>query len=67
VTLHKVSKSPHLSTEALNHLSTVLTFVVKDWLPALALSDGYLIIHELTPAGKKCMSGEDFVRGYMKG
>jgi methionyl-tRNA formyltransferase len=31
----------------------------------VALSDGYLIIHELTPAGKKRMSGEDFVRGFM--
>lgn len=66
VTLHRVSKSPYSSTQALKHSSTVLSFEVKNWLPALALSDGYLIIHELTPAGKKRMSGEDFVRGFMK-
>ena len=59
VTLHRVSKSPE------KHSHTPLSWQTKDWLPALVLKDGYLIIHGLTPAGKKCMSGEDFVRGYM--
>lgn len=60
VTLHRVSRSPE------NHSHVPLSWHIKDWLPALALSDGYLIIHELTPAGKKRMSGEDFVRGFLK-
>lgn len=35
-------------------------------LPAIRLTDGYLIIRKILPAGKKPMTGEEFVRGYMK-
>lgn len=62
VTLHRVSRAS--STHQPINLSTYQPFSIIDWLPALALTDGYLIIHELTPAGKKRMSGEDFVRGW---
>lgn len=34
--------------------------------PALQVADGLLIIKKIHPAGKKPMSGEDFVRGFMK-
>ena len=59
ITLHSISKH----TE--KHSDTPLSWSTNEWLPAVALSDGYLIIRELTPAGKKRMSGEDFVRGFM--
>lgn len=60
ITLHRVSKFSE------KHNQAPWSWQIQDWLPALALSDGYLIIHELTPAGKKRMSGEDFVRGYLE-
>lgn len=41
-------------------------FFIVDNLPAIELSDGILIIKKIHPAGKKPMSGEDFVRGFMK-
>lgn len=39
---------------------------VIDKLPAIAVRDGYIILEEVHPAGKKPMSGEEFVRGFMR-
>lgn len=39
---------------------------IVDKLPAIALQDGYIILEEVHPAGKKPMTGEEFVRGFMK-
>lgn len=39
---------------------------IRDKLPAIALQDGYIILEEVHPAGKKPMTGEEFVRGFMK-
>lgn len=39
---------------------------IVDKLPAIALQDGYIILEEVHPAGKKSMTGEEFVRGFMK-
>lgn len=40
-------------------------FIIVDKLPAIALQDGYIILEQVHPAGKKPMSGEEFVRGFM--
>jgi len=39
---------------------------VTDKLPAIALQDGYIILEQVHPAGKKPMTGEEFVRGFMR-
>ncbi len=41
-------------------------FFIVDRLPAIALQDGYIILEEVHPAGKKPMTGKEFVRGFMK-
>jgi methionyl-tRNA formyltransferase len=38
--------------------------VVKDGLPAVATVEGLIVFDELQPAGKKPMSGKDFMLGY---
>jgi methionyl-tRNA formyltransferase len=42
------------------------TWTVIDKTPAIILSNGFLIIKKIHPAWKKPMSGEEFVRGFMK-
>jgi methionyl-tRNA formyltransferase len=39
---------------------------VKDGFPVVGAADGALIFREVQPAGKKWMSGVDFIRGYHK-
>lgn len=41
-------------------------FFIVDKFPAIQFSDGFLVIKKIHPAGKKPMSGEDFVRGFMQ-
>jgi len=41
-------------------------FFIRDKLPAIQLKDGYILLTQVHPAGKKPMSGEEFVRGFMK-
>lgn len=60
VTLHSVE------ILSISHSHLPLSWHVHNWQPALALSNDYLIVHSLTPSGKKMVSGEDFVRGYLK-
>ena len=38
---------------------------IEGKLPAIQVADGLLIIKKIHPAGKKPMTGEEFVRGYM--
>lgn len=38
---------------------------IVDKLPAIQLADWIILIEKIHPAGKKPMSGEEFVRGYM--
>lgn len=58
VTLVEIEKKLHAGTPG--------EWLVENKLPALQLADGILIIKKIHPAGKKPMSGEDFVRGFMK-
>ncbi len=37
--------------------------IIKDGLPAIGTRDGFLILTEVQPAGKRTMTGEDFLRG----
>ena len=39
---------------------------IVDKLPAIQLRDGYILLEQVHPAGKKPMTGEEFVRGFMK-
>lgn len=64
VTLHRVSEKTFKETEM--EKWEIFSWQVIDNLPALTLQDGYLLIHEITLAGKKKMTGEEFVRGYMR-
>lgn len=36
---------------------------IKDGLPAVATGEGWLVLDEVQPAGKKAMSGSDFIMG----
>jgi methionyl-tRNA formyltransferase len=38
---------------------------IVDKLPAIQLQDGYILLEQVHPAGKKPMTGEEFVRGFM--
>jgi methionyl-tRNA formyltransferase len=62
-----ISRHPFTPSEtsSISHESSSLLWSIRDGLPAITLLDGYLSIHQIHPAGKKPMSGEDFVRGYM--
>ena len=60
VILQQIEKYP------IEHSLPPLSWHVNNKLPALAFKDGFLFIHGLTPAGKKRMSGEDFVRWFMR-
>jgi len=42
------------------------TWKIEDKNPVLQFSDGGLIIKKIHPAGKKPMTGEEFVRGFMR-
>jgi methionyl-tRNA formyltransferase len=52
-----------LSTQVVHKKSPIWTII--DNLPAIQLSDWIIVIEKIHPAGKKPMSGEEFVRGYM--
>lgn len=39
---------------------------IVDKLPAIQLRDGYILLEQVHPAGKKPMTGEEFVRGFMQ-
>ncbi len=39
---------------------------ITDKLPAIQLQDGYILLEGVHPAGKKPMTGEEFVRGFMR-
>ena len=39
---------------------------IADNLPAIELADGYILIERLHPAGKNPMTGEEFIRGFMR-
>lgn len=60
VTLLEVQKHSELSEENLG------TWIIHEKLPAIVLSDGMLTIKSIHPAGKKPMTGEEFVRGFMR-
>ena len=55
----KIHKA-HSNTESSVQIGTKA--IIED-LPAIAAKDGWLIFDELQPAGKKSMSGSDFLRG----
>lgn len=42
------------------------TWTIIDDVPAIILQDGFLKIKKIHPAGKKPMTGAEFVRGFMK-
>jgi methionyl-tRNA formyltransferase len=59
-----------LEVERMNNEEWIMkneSFFIQNNLPAIQLTDGILLIKKLHPAGKKPMSGEEFVRGFMKG
>lgn len=58
VTLVEIEKKPHTGTPG--------EWIVESKLPAIQLADGLLIIKKIHPSWKKPMSGEEFVRGFMK-
>ena len=60
VTLLEIQKHAELSVENPG------TWILYDKLPAVVLSDGILTIKSIHPAGKKPMTGEEFVRGFMR-
>lgn len=45
--------------------SHIGNWIIHEGLPAIIISDGIVVIKKIHPAGKKPMSGEEFVRGYM--
>jgi methionyl-tRNA formyltransferase len=55
----KIHKA-HSNTDSLAQIGTKT--IIED-LPAIAAKDGWLILDQLQPAGKKPMSGSDFLRG----
>ncbi len=59
VTLVEIEKKPRAGKPG--------QWIIENKLPAIQIADGLLIIKKIHPAGKKTMSGEEFVRGFMKG
>ena len=57
VTLVEIEKKSHTGTPS--------EWTIENKLPAIQIADGIIIIKKIHPAGKKPMSGEEFVRGYM--
>ncbi len=57
VTLVEIEKKSHTGTPG--------EWGVENKLPAIQVADGIIIIRKIHPAGKKPMTGEEFVRGYM--
>lgn len=55
VTLMEIEKKVHTGTAG--------GWTTENKLPAIQLADGLLVIKKIHPAGKKPMTGEDFVRG----
>ena len=63
ISLLKIKKMKH-ETWKMKHEKSI--FSVIEGLPAIQLADGFLLIETIHPAGKKPMTGEEFVRGFMK-
>lgn len=58
VVLLEIEISPRIPLE---------TWSIENNFPVIKLHNGSIVVKKVQPAGKKPMSGEDFVRGFMKG
>ncbi|MEW5868795.1 MAG: methionyl-tRNA formyltransferase [Chloroflexota bacterium] len=61
--LLKIRRTAVTSASQLSHLPQPGSRLIHHGLPAIAVADGLLLLHEVQPAGKKPMPGKAFLQG----